>query len=624
MVKKTVEDRFKKLTEVEHVLKRPGRYIGVTEPKAQETWTIKDGKVDWREVTYSPAFLKLFDEIISNSADFSKTAEGKHVSKIEVTVDQAKGSISVYDNGGIPVVKHSEYNQYVPDMIFGELRSGSNFDDEADSVTTGQNGEGSTLTNIFSTEFIVDTADGKNRFLCGYYDNMHRKDVPKVTKTSKNYTQITYTPDYVKLGVTLDDDHMAMIERRVYEIAATNTHLKVYFNGKLINFKAFKDFVGLFSENAINFGTDRFQAAVYHSKNGFQQINFVNSTNVFQGGTHIDALMNTIVAGIRDHVKKKTKQDIKPSDIKNHFFLMGTFTINNPRYNSQTKEFLQTPVKDFGMTLDVPDKVIQQIIKSEIVQEIIEWAENKKALEDLAALKKKNKDIDKSGTAALRAITKYEPATSKLRHKCTLFIAEGDSAAKALQSARDPEFHGVFPLKGKPVNVRGMKIKQLIENKELESLMTILGLQFGKDHKLSELRYNELVVATDQDLDGFHLCGLLFNMFHELWPGLLKQGFLFKLQTPIVRVTQNKKEIEFIYLEDFQKWEAKQTKNNYSASYLKGLGSNDTKYFKEYMFKPEYKVPILFKGNADKQALDIAFDSTKADDRKKFIYGDVA
>lgn len=619
---KKIEDRFKKLSEVEHVLKRPGRYIGVTDPKSIETWTIVNEKVEWREVTYSPAFLKLFDEIISNSADFSKTADGKHVNKIEVTVDPIKGSISVFDNGGIPVVKHSEYDQYVPDMIFGELRSGSNFDDEEDSVTTGQNGEGSTLTNIFSTEFIVDTADGKNRFLCGYYDNLHRKDVPKISKSSKNYTQITYTPDYSRLGITLDADHMTMIERRVYEIAATNSHLKVYLNGKLINFKGFKDFVALFNDSAIHFGTDRFQAAVFHSKSGFQHINFVNSTNVFQGGTHIDALMTTIVNGIREHIKKKTKQDIKPSDIKNHFFLMGTFTINNPRYNSQTKEFLQTPVKDFGMSLDVTDKVIQQIIKSTIVQEIIEWAENKKALEDLAALKKKNKDIDKSGTAALRAITKYEPATSKIRNKCTLFIAEGDSAAKALQSARDPEFHGVFPLKGKPVNVRGMKIKQLIENKELESLMTILGLQFGKDHAISELRYNELVVATDQDLDGFHLCGLLFNMFNELWPGLLKQGFLFKLQTPIVRVTQGKKEFEFIYLEDFQKWEEKQTKNNYSASYLKGLGSNDTKYFKEYMFKPEYKVPIIFKGSADKQALDIAFDKTKADDRKKFIYGD--
>ncbi len=617
---KKIEDRFKKLTEVEHVLKRPGRYIGVTDPKPVETWTIKDGKVDWREVTYSPAFLKLFDEIISNSADFSKTAEGKHVNKIEVTVDTAKGSISVYDNGGIPVVKHSEYDQYVPDMIFGELRSGSNFDDEEDSVTTGQNGEGSTLTNIFSTEFIVDTADGKNRFLCGYYDNLHRRDTPKVTKTSKNYTQITYTPDYAKLGITLDADHMAMLERRVYEIAATNTHLKVYFNGKHINFKAFKDFVGMFNEGAINFGTDRFQAAVFHSKAGFQQINFVNSTNVFQGGTHIDALMNTIVAGIREHVKKKTKQDIKPSDIKNHFFLMGSFTINNPRYNSQTKEFLQTPVKDFGMSLDVPDKVIQQIIKSEIVQEIIEWAENKKALEDLAALKKKNKDIDKSGTAALRAITKYEPATSKLRHKCTLFIAEGDSAKSALMSARNPEFHGVFPLKGKPVNVRGMKVKDMISNEELSNLMTIIGLQFNEVADIKKLRYSELVIAVDADADGSHICALICNMFSVLWPNLLKNGFIFKLMTPIVRVTQGKKMIEFFTLSEYTAWVDKQTVK-FSTTYVKGLGSNDTKYFKAYMNDPKYKVNLTYTDNNDADCLIIAFDKSTADLRKEFIYG---
>ncbi len=623
MVKKTIEDKFKKLTEVEHVLKRPGRYLGAVAVAPLDTFTIVDNKVVWREVNYSPAFLKIFDEIISNSADFSKTPEGKHVNKIEVTIDRTKGTIKVFDNGGIPVVKHKEYDQYVPDMIFGELRSGSNFDDDSDSVTTGQNGEGSTLTNIFSTSFIVDTADGKNRFLCGYYDNLHRRDTPKITKSSKNYTEITYTPDYARLGIVLDDDHVAMLERRVYEVAATNTHLKVYLNGKHVPVKAFKDFVGMFSENAIHFGNDRYQASVFHSKDGFRQINFVNSTNVTQGGTHIDAMMNQIVAGIRDHIKKKTKQDIKPSDIKNHFFLMGNFTINNPRYNSQTKELLTTLPKDFGMSIDVPDKAIAQILKSDIVQEIIEWAENKKALEDLKALNKKNKDLDKSGNM-LRNITKYEPATSKIRNKCTLFIAEGDSAAKALQSARDPEFHGVFPLKGKPVNVRGMKIKDLIANKELESLMAIIGLQFGVEPKISDLRYSSLAIATDQDLDGFHLCALLFNMFNELWPGLLKQGFLFKLQTPIVRVVQNKKELEFIYLSDFNEWEKKQTKNNYSATYLKGLGSNDTKYFKTYMFKPEYKVPIVFMGNDDKLALDIAFDSTKADFRKQFIYGEVA
>lgn len=620
---KSVEQKYKKLTEIEHVLKRPARYLGATAVSPVHTYVIGKDSVEWREVKYSPAFLKIFDEIISNSADFSKTVEGKHVNKIEVTVDTKTGTISVFDNGGIPVVKHKEYDQYVPDMIFGELRSGSNFDDESDSVSTGQNGEGSTLTNIFSKEFIVDTADGKNRFLCTYSNNMNDKTTPKVSKLAKNYTRITYTADYERLGMTLDDDHIAMLKRRVYEVAASNTHLKVYYNGELINFKSFRDFVRMFAkdDDRVDFGTERFSASVFHSSTGFQQVGLVNSTSVTQGGTHVDYIMNQIVSGIRDHIKKKTKQDIKPSDIKNHFFLVSNCTINNPRYDSQTKTLLLTEPKLFGTVLEVDAKTLQKILKSPIVEEIILWAENKQALEELAALKKKNKELSKSGNS-LRDITKYEPATSKNRSKCSLFVAEGDSAAKALQSARNPEFHGIFALKGKPINVRAMKIRDLIENVELASLMKIIGLEFGKKHYISELRYSELIVTTDQDLDGFHLAALLFNMMNELWPDLLKQGFIFKLQTPIVRVKQGTKELEFNYVDEFYAWEKKQSKKNYSASYLKGLGSNDTKYFEEYMFKPQYKIPITMKDIEDTQALDIAFDDKKSDDRKKFIYGD--
>ncbi len=620
MTTKSIEQKFKKLTDIEHVLARTGRYLGSTDPKTYSTYTIHDDKVVWRDVTYSPAFLKLFDEIISNSADFSNTADGKHITKIEVDISLSDGTISVYDNGGIPVVKHKEYDQYIPDMIFGELRSGSNFDDDDDSITTGQNGEGASLVNIYSTEFIVDTSDGTNRFLCGYYDNLHRRDKPKITKSSKKYTKITYTPDYKRLGITLDRDHLAMVERRVYEIAATNTHLKVYLNGNLINFKSFKDFVNMFDDNSIHFGNSRYQAAVFHSKNGFQHINFVNSTNVFQGGTHIDYLMNTIISGIREHIKKKTKQDIKPSDIKNHFFLIGTFTINNPRYNSQTKEYLETAVKDYGMTIDVPDKIIQQIIKSEIVQEIIEWAENKKALEEMAALKKKNRDLDKSGNAALRAITKYEPATSKIRNKCSLFLVEGESAKSSIMSSRNAEYQGVYSLKGKPSNVRGMKLKDIIHDEELHNIMTIIGLQLGKKHEIKELRYNELVITTDADPDGAHIAGLICNMFQVLWPELLEQGFVFKLNTPIIRAHQGKQEFEFFSLEEYNKWAIRQTKS-FDTTYIKGLGGNDTKYFKKYMSDPKFKVPISYDGMNDAGVLEIAFCKTKSDERKEYIYG---
>lgn len=615
---KKVEQIYRKLSEVEHVLLRPARYLGVTLPAPIHTYYIRDEKVVWGEVTYSPAFVKLFDEIISNSADFSKTPEGKHLNKIDVVLDQDTGSISVYDNGGIPVVKHKEYNQYVPDMIFGELRSGSNFDDEASSTSTGQNGEGSTLTNIFSKSFTVDTADGKNRFLCTYHDNMTHKDKPEITKLQKSYTKITYVPDYERLGISLDAEHFKMLVRRTYEIAATNPHITVTLNGRAIKFKAFKDFAALFSGSRVDVGIDRFQVSLFHSKDGFQQLSFINGTNVRQGGTHIDYVMNQIVGGVREYVKKKTKQDVKPSDIKNHFFLMVNATMNNPRYGEQTKENLTSPPKDYGCALEVDAKTLQRIIKSDIVAEIIEWAENKQKLDELAALRKKNKDLDKS--ASLRNITKYEPATSKFRDKCSLFIAEGDSAAKPLQSARDPEFHGIYPLKGKPINVRDRKLKELLENKELVELMQIIGLQFGVDPKLSDLRYRNVIISTDQDLDGFHLCGLVINMFERLWPELVRKGFLVKLETPIVRVTQSKKEIDFMSLQDFEAWKLKQSKP-FQSVYLKGLGSNDTKYLKQYMFDEKYMIPITLDSEDDVRALDIAFDKTKADERKAYIYG---
>jgi DNA topoisomerase-2 len=187
-------------------------------------------------------------------------------------------------------------------------------------------------------------------------------------------------------------------------------------------------------------------------------------------------------------------------------------------------------------------------------------------------------------------------------------------------SARNPEFHGVFPLKGKPVNVRGMKVKDMISNEELSNLMTIIGLQFNEVADIKNLRYSELVIAVDADADGSHICALICNMFSVLWPNLLKNGFIFKLMTPIVRVTQGKKMIEFLTLNEYTAWVDKQTVK-FSTTYVKGLGSNDTKYFKAYMNDQKYKVNLTYTDNNDADSLIIAFDKSTADLRKEFIYG---
>ncbi len=618
MKKKSIEQTYRKLNEVEHILKRPMRYVGALEPTVDDTYFITDNAtIGWGELSYSPAFLKIFDEIITNSADFSKTSEGKHLNKIDVTVDKVTGEISVMDNGGIPVVIHEEYKQYVPEIIFGELRSGSNFDDDEASDASGQNGEGSTLTNIFSTKFLVETSDGKNKFTCCYYENMSKKDKPTIVASKKKFTKISYLPDYAKLSTKMDDDHFNMLMRRTYEVAACNSHIAVTFNGMPIKIKSFSDFAKMFNDKRLTFGNDRMQVSMFPSQDGFKHISFVNSTHTKQGGTHVDYVSSQIINKIRDYINKKTKQDVKPYDIKKHFFLIINATVNNPRYDTQTKVNLTTPQKDFGSTITIDDKTIKTIIKSDVVASIIEWAEKRKVAEEQADVDKKNKEM---GKGSFRHIKKYEPATSKSRNKCILFIAEGDSAAKSLQSARNPEIHGVYPTKGKPINVKDKPLSKLTENKELIEMMQIIGLQFNKKPSKDLLRYGKIMISADQDLDGVHLCGLHISNFNHLWPQLFEYGVIYKLETPIVRIVQGKTELEFMSLSDFESWKSKQTKT-FSYTYLKGLGSNDTKYFKKYMNDEKYHIPIVIENQEDKHALNIAFNKDMSDERKKFIYG---
>jgi len=336
-------EKYKKLDEISHILLRPSRYIGSTTPKTENIKTV----FGLHERTYTPAFLKLFDEIVSNCVDFSKTDEGQHLNKVDINVSMVLNSITVTDNGGIPVVMHPEYKQYVPEMIFGELRAGSNFDDDDDSVSTGQNGEGASLVNVFSNNFSVETADGKNMISLKWSDNMRIKSGHKYKpkKSSLKYTTITYIPDYEQFGMkSMTNDTLKLLENRVHEFAATSPDIKFIFNGKHIKHD-FKSFVSLYVDDFVYESGD-WNLAFAPSSNGFEQITFVNSTRVYNGGTHIDYIMNQIVGPVRAFIKKKTKQDIKPSEIKNHFMLIGDLTINNPRYNSQTKEHLETEPKN--------------------------------------------------------------------------------------------------------------------------------------------------------------------------------------------------------------------------------------------------------------------------------------
>lgn len=614
-----LEEKYKLLDEISHVRARPGMFIGSIVSVEREEW-IFDNEFVKNTINYNPGLIKIFSEILDNSVDEHKRNPTK-LTEIRVTINKSSGEIIVKDNGGIPVVKHKETNEYIPSMIFTNLRAGSNFNDTDDQALIGTNGVGSTITAILSTSFNISTCDGVNRLDQSITDGLRTIKDPIIKKSKKNFTEIAFIPDYEYFGEkSLTESNFLKMVKRVYDCAGCNPKITFYLNDRKISFNSFKDYVKQYTNNFIYDENDDWQIALSNNEDGFECVSFVNSVETYDGGTHVDYVLNPIIVKIREFFTKKYKFDIKPSELKQQLIVFINANINRPKFNSQTKSNMISEVKDYKTEWKPSDSFIKALLKSDVMKGLIEWAERKKELEELAALRKKNKNLDKSSNS-LKNIPKYEPAISTVRSKCKLFIAEGDSAKISIQSSRDPNFQGVFPLKGKPLNVRGMKIKDLISNTELENIMKILGLQFGAKHKISDLRYGGLVIAADQDYDGYHITALVINMFQVLWPDLLKQGFLYKLQTPIVRVLKGKEELEFMNLKDFYEWEQKQKTKNYTTTYLKGLGGNDSKYFKKYLSDEKYLTKIIVEDDDDKNVLEIAFDKTKADARKEFIYG---
>lgn len=598
------------LDELDMILLRPDTFVGAIESATINSYIFKDNgaEPEFREITYNPALLKIFDEVLQNCYDHSKRPEGAGLTRIDVTLNPITGLITVADNAGIPVAKHPELDKYIPCIIFGMLRSSTNYDDNDQREGGGRNGLGSKLTNIFSSYFQVETCDGKLKYDKVYENNRRDESEPRIMPGKTKGTKISFIPDYERLGCSLDDDNYGMIITRVYEIAACAPGIDVYLNNKKIDVKGFEKFVKKFGSECMYVENSHWRIGLHHSEDGFKHISFCNAIHTWMGGTHVDYLADQLVEGIRDHIKRKTKQDVKPADIKNHFFLMVDCTVYNPKFSGQTKEHMKLPIKDYGTTFRFDDKFFKKLIKSPIVEEIVEWAINRKKIQDMRDMKNLAAEVAK---ASKKTIDKYEPASQKHnREECILFICEGDSAANPLISARDPKKHGVFALKGKPLNMGNAKIDQIKKNVEIQNLMAALGLQFNQPAE--NLRYGRIVLATDADMDGMHIRALNLNNFLHAWPELLTEGKVYFLNTPVVRVVKGKEKLEFFSEEEFDDWWNKNGNSKYQVKYLKGLGGNSTVDFKKYMFDEQYMIPLTLEDDEDERMLNLAFGEADA------------
>lgn len=618
---KHIEQTYKVLDEIAHVRQRTGMYAGSTSPQTSKEWIYNEStkKMEQREITYIPAFIKIFSEILDNSIDESRRSDTLDSIRVDLRPD---GSISIYDNGrGIPVEIHSQTGTYIAETIFSNLRAGSNFNDEEDQSLIGTNGVGSTITNILSSSFKVESADGSKLFRIEFWNGLREKSEAKITSIGKNYTRITFTPDYEFFGLKgLDEDHRLKIIKKVVDASATNTRVKFYVNGERIYIRNFGDYIEMYDENYVFDQTPDWQVGVSAS-DGFEQISFINSVETYQGGTHVDYVTWQIVERLREFFKKKHKVEVKPGDLRAHFRVYISGTINRPKFSSQTKENMISPVGEWKTTWKVTDKMIRQLTQSTIIQSVLDWVEAKQKASELAELRRLNKDVNKSDP---RKVDKFSDANErKDRHLCELFLAEGDSARTSIQAARGKNpYIGSFSLRGKPLNVMDADLKDIISNAEIKNILTITGLELGKSvESLSELRFGKIVTMTDEDLDGMHITSLLHNLFARFWPELFELGAIYRLRTPLYIVTPSgpkKEELEFFTDEDYKAWAAQGIKHKFE--YYKGLGGFESSQFKKIIDNREkYLVKISALEAKDIEHLSLAFSNREANNRKDWL-----
>ena len=550
--------------------------------------------------------------------------------------------ISVYNNGkGIPIVEHKDEKMFVPSLIFGHLLTSSNYNDNEKKVTGGRNGYGAKLCNIFSKEFIVETSSkaDKKSFKQVWKDNMGSTQ-DAVIKDSKgdDFTKITFRPDLSKFKMTsLDKDIVALFTRRAYDVAGSTKGVKVYLNGSRLSIKSFKDYVDFYLKGKTNeTGEDlkcafedvnpRWQVAVALSDKGFQQISFVNSIATTKGGRHVDHVADQLIAKLAEAVKKKNKAgvNIKPHQLRNHIWVFVNCLIENPTFDSQTKETMTLQPKSFGSKCSPSDKFFNEALKLGIVESIMSWVQFK-------AQQELNKKCSSRKHTKVNDIPKLDDANEaggKNSKDCTLILTEGDSAKTLVVAGfgvigRDK--YGVFPLRGKLLNVREATHKQIMENAEINHIIKIMGLQYKKKYETEEdlktLRYGKLMIMTDQDQDGSHIKGLLINFIHHNWPSLLKLPFLEEFITPIVRVSKGKNVISFYSLPEFEEWK-KETRDahTWKVKYYKGLGTSTSNEAKEYFSNlARHRITFNYKGPEDDESVELAFSKKMVESRKDWL-----
>ena len=637
---------YKKHTHREHILELPDTYVGSVETHAESRWVFDEaaGKMTHRSVAFNPGFYKIFDEIIVNARDAlvrSVTEAGRTaIKKIDITAAVEAGGmrISVTNDGdGIPIEEHPTEKVWVPELIFGHLLTSGNYNKEEEKIVGGKNGYGAKLTNIFSRSFTVETRSPRHgkKFKQVWTKNMSAagKAVIAADAAKGGFVSITYEPDLARFPGLVVEEMMLVLHTRAIELAAmAGREVKVSWNGAVISTNTFEKFVKLFvrDEAAMAYERcgERWEVAAVLAKQLFEEdgvpdekhVSFVNGINTRKGGKHVEKVVGTVMGDFCEAAAKK-KVVVKPGQLKDSVVFFVNATIVNPAFDSQTKETLTTPASKFGSVFKTEGKLVKDLVKLGLLDEAM-------AILDAKA-NKDAKKTDGSKKKTIRGMAKLVDAlwagTAKST-ECTLILTEGDSAATSAitgLSVVGRERWGVFPLKGKMLNVRDVSADKFAKNEELTAIKKILGLEQGKKYSdLKSLRYGRVMVMADQDLDGSHIKGLLMNLFHAEWPELMRSGFICSLATPLLKATRRNEVRSFYSAGEFEAWKAAQpsgTAAGWHLKYYKGLGTSQDEEAMEW-FENLHEIKYAWDGETD-ESMSLAFSKKRADDRKRWLAG---
>ena len=596
------EDNIRSLEWNEHIRQRPGMYIG----------KLGDG------ASQDDGIYVLIKEVIDNSIDEYVMGNGKI---IDITIDDKTVTIRDYGRG-IPLGK-------VIDCV-SKINTGAKYDSKVFKKAVGLNGVGSKAVNALSSEFMTQSIrEGETKIV--RYSNGDLIEDRKIENTEeKNGTIVRFVPDSSVFG----NYHFIneYVEKLLWNYAFLNTGLTIKFNGERIFAKnGLRDLLernvngnGPTLYPIVHIKEEDLEFAFTHSTKqyGEEYYSFVNGQHTTQGGTHQSAFREAIVKTIREFYKK----DFDTSDIRQSILAAISLKVGEPVFESQTKTKLGSQHMDpGGQTIrnyvnDVVKRLLDNFLhkNTETADALyLKILQSQKERKDLAGIKKLARESVKKASLhnkKLRDCKVHYNTNHERRLDTTLFITEGDSASGSITKSRDVKAQAVFSLKGKPLNCYGLSKKIVYQNEEFNLLQAALNI----DEDLENLRYNNIVIATDADVDGMHIRLLLMTFFLQFYPDLVKTGHLYILQTPLFRV-RNKKKTIYCY-SDEEKWDAiKKLVGKPEITRFKGLGEISPDEFKHFIGSSIRLDPVLLQRESSIKEIMSFYMGKNTPERQVFI-----